>query len=159
MSVATLSAIEQTIRTRLLTFVPTSASTLAVLLGSTTSGAGSDGKLYIDAPPDGLTGFYAVMRLVDMPVTGLDGGAMIKAQCEVTIYGRPRSQASAVKRMGVVVMEAWKNYSYTEVSGRCLAARDIATAALIPYTDPADRDLVAFRLLLPFMATPSFLTG
>ena len=158
MSVATYANIEQSIRTRLLTFTPSSGSTLAVLLGSTTSGAGSSGKLYLDQPPDDVTGFYGVMRFVDLPVVGADGGGMVKGICEVILYGRPRSQGAAMKRMGSVVLEAWKDFSDTTAgSARCLYARDVTNAALIPYTDPNDRELLAWRALLPFMVTPSFL--
>lgn len=159
MSVASLVSIEQTIRTRLLTFTPLSGTTLATLIGSTTGGAGSSGKLYLSQAPDDVTGFYGVMRLIDMPQQGLDGGFMVRGLLELILYGRPRSQQSAVERMADIVTEAWNHYRYTEATGRCLVARDVTNRATIPYEAPADRELVAVRLLLPFMATPSFLTG
>lgn len=157
MSVASLAAIEQTIRTRLLTFVPSSGTALATLLGATTSGAGADGKLYVDQPAEDVTGFYGVLRLIDVPVAGFDGGSMIRGQAELVLYGRPRTQGRAVKLMGAVVLEAWQGFEYTEPSGRCLVARDASNAQMLFFQDPADRDLVAFRVLLPFMATPTFL--
>jgi hypothetical protein len=159
MSVVSTTSLERTARTRLLTFVPSSASTLATLLGSTASGAGSDGKLYLNQAPDDVTGFWGVMRLIDYSQQGTDGGFMVRGALEVMLYGRPRSQQSAVERMADVVTEAWNHYSYTEATGRCLVARDVSNRATVPYQAPADRDLVAVRQLLLFMATPSFLTG
>lgn len=154
MSVATITAIEQAIRTRLLTF---NSNALRTALGTAT-GAGSDGKLYIDQPPDSVTHPYGVMRFVDLPVTGVDGGAMVKGTLEVILYGRPRSQGSALKAAGAMVMEAWQGYTDTAAgNAQCLVARDASGMSLIPYTDPTDRELVACRLLLPFMVTPAFL--
>lgn len=158
MGVDTLSAIEQAMRTQLLTYVPSSGGTLSSRLGTAT-GAGSSGKLYIDQPPDSVTEPYGVMRFIEFPVTGLDGGAMVKGTLELIIYGRPRAQGSTIKAMGALVLEAWKNFRYTESSGRCLVARDATSMALVPYTDPADRELVACRLLLPFMVTPTFVAA
>lgn len=159
MSVVSTVSMLQTIRTRLLTFTPLGGVTLATLIGSTTSGAGSSGKLYLDQPPDDVTGFYGVMRVIDLPQQGLDGGFMVKGTLELMLYGRPRSQGSAVNRLADVATEAWNNYRYTESTGRCLVARDVTNRATITYEAPADRELVMVRLLLPFMATPSFLTG
>lgn len=161
MSTATTTSILQAIRTRLLTFTPSATSTLAVLLGSTTTGSGSDGKLFFNQAPDSITssGFWGILRLIDSQQDGFDGGAMVRGQCELILYGRPRSQQASVERMADVVMEAWRNWMYTETTGRCIAARDVTSRFAIPYEPPADRELVAIRLLLPFMATPTFLTG
>lgn len=159
MATTSTTSILQTIRSRLLTFVPSGSSTLATLLGSTSSGAGSDGKLYLVQAPDNITGFYGVMRVLDMPQEGLDGGAMVRGMVELILYGRPRSQQSAVERMADVATEAWTNWLYTEVTGNCIAARDVDNRiSMPPFGEPADRELVAVRLLLRFMATPSFLT-
>lgn len=159
MTTASTSAVLNTIRSRLLTFVPSGGSSLATLLGSTTSGAGSDGKLYLNQAPDSVTGFYAVLRLIDAPQVGLDGGFMIRGACELMLYGRPRSQQSAVERMADNVVAAWRDWVYTEATGNCIASRDVASRLVVPYLEPADRDLVAVRLVLNFMTAPSFLTG
>jgi hypothetical protein len=154
MSVATLTAVEQAIRTRLLTF---NSSALRTALGTAT-GAGSDGKLYIDQPPDAVAPPYGVMRFLDFPVTGVDGGAMVKGTLEVMLYGRPRAQGAALKAAGALVLDAWQAFSDTTAgNAQCLVARDAQGFTLIPYTDPADRELVVCRILLPFMVTPGFL--
>lgn len=161
MSTATITGVEQIARNRLLTFAPTGGGpTLATQLGSTASGAGSDGKLYTDQAPDSVTtsGFWAVMRVIDFPQQGFDGGFLVRFTLELIIYGRPRSQASAVKRMAATAIEAWNGWLYSEVGGH-VSATDVTSAFLIPYvSDPADRELVAFRLLLPGRCAPIFLT-
>lgn len=155
-STASWTAIEQIVRQRLLTYTPPTGSTLATRLGSTSTGSGSDGKLFFDQAPDNLTGLWAILRGLDTPVDGFDGGNLIRALYELTIYGRPRNQAAAVKGCAVVVQQAWKYYSYTEVGG-VLIADKMQNGFLIPYTEPADRELVAYRLLIPFRVAPSFL--
>jgi hypothetical protein len=155
MAVTTISAIEQAIRTRLLTF---NGNALRTALGTAT-GAGSTGKLYLDQPPDTVTHPYGVLRFVDLPVMGVDGGAMMKGTCEVILYGRPRAQAAALKAAGQLVLDAWQDFRDTTAgSASCLIAHDASSFALVPYTDPNDRELVACRILLPFMVTPGFLS-
>lgn len=153
MSVATFSAIEQAIRTRLLTY---NSNALRTALGTTT-GAGSDGKLYLDQPPDSVSYPFGVMRFIDLPVVGLDGGAMMRGTCEVILYGRPRAQGATLKEAGVMLLAAWRDFASTEGNARGLFARDAASVALVQYLDPNDRELVACRVLLPFMVTPDFL--
>lgn len=156
MSLASTQSILQEIRTRLLTFTPASGSTLATLLGSTTSGSGSDGKLFLNQAPDGITGFYGVLRLYDEFQQGMDGGFLLRCQAELILYGRPRAQQGAVERMADVVQQAWLWFDSTQVDGVLIADRTMSRMS-IPYEDPADRELVAIRLLLPFRVAPQYL--
>jgi hypothetical protein len=156
MSTASLLGVLQILRTRLLSFSPVSGSSLATLLGSTSSGAGSDGKLYLNQAPQDLTGFWGILRLIDAPQTGMDGGFLLRCTAELMLYGRPRSQQSAVERMADVAEQAWLNYSYAEISGVIITDR-ATNRFSVPFEEPADRELVAIRLLLPFRTTPRFL--
>ena len=146
-------------RNRLLTFSPSGGgTTLAVRLGSTATGSGSDGKLFRNQAPDNITGLWVVLRLIDLPVTGFDGGFMLKGTFEAIAYGRPRNQQAAVESCVDVMMEAWHDYAYTE-SGGHFSTFDPTGRFPIPYvSDPADRELVAVRVLLPFRCAPIFLT-
>jgi hypothetical protein len=160
MSTTSWVGVQQIIRTRLLTFVPTGGgTTLKVRLGSTVTGSGSDGKLFLNQAPDSVlsSGLWAVLRIIDAPLAGMDGGLMIRATAELMIYGRPRSSQSSVESCGDVIYEAWHNYRHGE-SGGVIIASDITNRFMIPYREPADRDLVALRLLLPFRCAPIFLT-
>lgn len=156
MSTATWTGVLQIARTRLLTYTPPTGSTLAVRLGGTSTGSGSDGKLFFDQAPDDLTGLWGVFRIIDAPVTGFDGRNLIRAQAELILYGRPRKMAAKVRACADVVCQAWKYYTYTETNGVFLTD-PITSRFTIPYTEPADRELVAERLLLPFRVAPSFL--
>lgn len=158
MSTASWTGVELIVRSRLLTFSPTGGgSTLAVRLGSTASGSGSDGKLFLEQAPDNLTGLWAVLRTIDAPTTGFDGGFMKKGTFELIVYGKPRNQMASVKACVDVVEEAWHNYLYTEAGGH-ISALDPSNRFSIPYAAPADRELVATRILLPFRCTPIFLS-
>jgi hypothetical protein len=158
MSTASWTGVELIARSRLLTFSPTGGgTTLAVRLGSTSSGSGSDGKLYLNQAPDSLTGLWAVFRIIDAPNIGFDGGFMIKATAELICYGRPRNQMAAVEACVDVCCEAWHDYHYQE-SGGHFSSMGPTNRFPIPYADPADRELCAVRVLLPFRVTPIFLT-
>jgi len=157
MSTASWTGCKAIIRNRLLTFAPTGGgTTLATRLGSTSTGSGSDGKLFHDQAPDKLTGLWAVMRIIDAPVTGFDGGFLVRATAELQIFGRPRQMAAQVEAAADVVMEAFNLWSYTEVGG-VLIADKVTNRFTVPYEEPADRELVQVRLLLPFRASPIFL--
>ena len=157
MSTASWTGVKSIIRNRLLTFSPTGGgTTLAVRLGSTSIGSGSDGKLWWDQAPDTTGSMWAIARIIDAPVTGFDGGYLVRATAELQLYGRPRKMAAQVESMADVVMEAWNLWSYTEVGG-VLIADKITNRFTVPYEEPADRELVAVRLLLPFRVSPIFL--
>jgi hypothetical protein len=156
MSTATTLAVLREIRNRLLTFAPMGGgATLKVLIGSTTSGSGSDGKLFLNQAPDNISGFWGILRLIDFPQTGFDGGFLIRGQAELILYGRPRKVQSDVERMADLVTEAWLHWA-TNASGH-ISATAIQSRFAIPYEEPADRELVAVRLVLPFRCIPSFL--
>ena len=157
MSTASWTGVLQIARSRLLTFTPPNAgTTLATKLGSTSTGSGSDGKLFLDMAPDDLTGLWAILRLIDAPVQGFDGGNLIRGQLELICYGRPRRMAAQVRACADTAQMAWKYYSYTETNGVFIADH-VTSRFTIPYAEPADRELVAERLLLPFRVVPSFL--
>jgi len=158
MSTASWTGCKHIIRNHLLTFTPTGGgTTLLVRLGATASGSGSSGKLFFDQAPDSITGFWSILRIIDAPITGFDGGFLIRATAELIFYGRPRSTQAQVEAMADVAMEAWHDFVYNEVGGH-LSATDVTNRFTVPYTEPADRDLVAVRLLLPFRCSPIFLT-
>lgn len=154
---STLGALN-VIRTHLLTYAPLAGGpTLATTLGATAAGSGTDGKMFLNQPPEDLTGFWAVLRLLDAPQGGMDGGFMLRCTTELILYAHGRKHQSTVERMADVVQEAWLRYSHTEVDGVLIADR-ITNRFSIPYeSDPADRALVAIRLLLPFRLIPQFL--
>lgn len=158
MSTASWTGVLQIIRSRLLTFAPTGGgTTLATRLGNTTTGSGSDGKLFLDMAPDNLTGLWAVLRIIDTPISGFDGGFLLKPTAEVIVYGKPRNQAASVRACVDVMVEAWHDYQYTEAGGH-LSTMDVTNRFTVPYVAPADREVVAERVLLPFRCSPIFLT-
>lgn len=159
MSTASWTGVQHIIRNRLLTFTPDGGGpTLRTLIGSTASGSGSDGKLFLNQAPDDLTGFWGVLRVIDAPVQGGDGGFMIKATAELILYGLSRKTQAQVEAMADTVMQAWRKWAYGEAGGTIVSS-EITSRFVIPYaSDPADREVVAIRLLLPFRCTPIFLT-
>jgi hypothetical protein len=156
MSTSSWSGVLQIVRNRLLTFTPASGSTLATLLGSTSSGSGSDGKLFVGQAPDNLTGAWGIIRIIDAPQQGFDGGFMIRATAELMLYQQGRRNQAAVERMADVATQAWLDWIYSE-NGAVIASERVASRFTVPYEEPADRELVAVRLLLPFRCVPQFL--
>jgi hypothetical protein len=135
-------------------------TTLAAMLGTAT-GAGSDGKLYLDEAPDGMAKPYGVMRLIDKRPQGDDGRYLSRGFVEVIFYDHDRSGHSTTPKQFVNacadrVEEAWLRW---EASGtdQTLRAGPIESRFTIPYTDPVDRSLKAVRLLLGFHVVPGHL--
>jgi hypothetical protein len=161
MATTSSDAVLAAIRTRLLTYAPVSGSTLAALLG-TLAGSGAGGKLYLGKAPDTVTHPYGVMRLIDQPNTGLDGGFMVKGLVELMFFDRPRASHPSTPRTLVNAMadraeEAWRKWSTYSGDG-AIMARAVESRFEVPYEEPADVELAAVRLLLPFTASPQYLT-
>ena len=154
----------KTARTRLLTFVPHAhpvlgAATLATRLGSTPSGAGATGKLYIDQSPDPGAYPYGIMRWPPSGLTGGDdGGYNIRRVIELQLYGYPRSSAGSISAMLDVVEQAWRDWCVLVVNDSIVAQRAYGRG-IVPYEAPADRELVCGRILLPLYSTPQYKAG
>lgn len=165
----------QTVRTALLSWEPlehpaTGLLTLGELLGADeveSDGDMDEARLYIDAPPEDVEFPYGLMRLLASRPQGDDAGYQLRGEIEVQLFGWPRSEsrdfggvelntAVAVSAMGDLVMQCWRDYVNTAV-GDTIVAQKISIRNNVPYTEPASRDLVQVRLLLPFYATPAFL--
>lgn len=158
-----------TVRTRLLTFVPlthpaTGTRTIAQLLGTAT-GAGSDGKMYKNAPPDPVSYPYSLIRNSSFP-NGDDGGYQIRGEIELEFFGFPRTQAAnfggvtlgtgvAISAMADIAEQAWRDYVALAVNDTLVAKR-IAIRNEVPFTNAADRELVLIRMRLPYYATPAY---
>jgi hypothetical protein len=159
-STASWTGILQLARTRLLTFVSISGgSSLATRLGATASGSGSDGKLFLDQAPDSVTssGFWGILRTIDEPPDGADGGLMLKGAFELQLFARGRTNAAAMRGMADLCVEAWHGWVHTEVGGH-ISSMGVTNRFMVPYeSDPADRELVQVRMLLAFRCTPMFL--
>lgn len=170
---ASTNRILVTIRTQLLTFVPlshvdTGTRTIATLLGSDASAP--DGRMYLDAAPDDGTYPYGVLRMVG-PIPGReDSGMQMSGFCELQLFDKPRSQARlyggvggvtllrpiALNAMADIATAAWRDFVLTAIDDTLVAQR-IRIRGEVPYSDPANRELVQVRMLLPFYCTPAFL--
>lgn len=150
-------------RTRLLTFVPNShpvqgTNTIASRLGTAT-GAGSDGKLYKNRAPDNISYPYGVMRFVGIFTGGDDGGYNIRGPIELQFYGYGASMEGLISSCMDVAEEAWRDWCVLAVNDSIVAQRSYGRAP-VPYeSDPADRELICHRILLPFYATPQYKAG
>lgn len=139
-SLATL----QTIRAHLLAW-NTNAVQTAI---GTASGAGSDGKLYIDQAPDAVSFPYGVLRILDRSQLGDDGGYAFRLEVELHLYHRPRVQLSALRGIADLCERALRGYR--DLTAGVIVSRNGLTRATILYEEPADRDLVCERLVCPF---------
>lgn len=142
----------QLIRRRLLSF---SGGVVTTALG-TLSGAGSDGKLYIDQAPDTVTYPYGVLRIADWRSEGDDGQFARRVVVELQLVTRPRSNASAIKSIAdncERAMRAWR-----DVDSGAVWTQQGMTRATVTYEEPADREVVMERLLIPLGVHPTLTT-
>lgn len=142
----------QAIRLHLLTW---NSGVIAAALGAF-AGAGSAGKLYVDQAPDTVTYPYGVMRAVDWRAEGDDGSYARRLQLELHLVHRPRGNASAIKAIAdnaERALRAWRDLT----SGAIVAQQGI-TRATVFYGEPADREVVLERLLIPLYVHATYLT-
>lgn len=149
---ASTEALVGLIRTRLLTFVPTTTSTLTTLLG---------GRLYYDqAPAAGSTTLYpyATYRLINRLETDGYAGMRESGDVELLLFGKPRgTQQWTVERCADVADEAllaWRDVS----AGLAFSRFRVRDSLPIP-PDPMDRDLVMVRCLYPVVLWPTYRTA
>lgn len=166
---ASTNRILETIRTQLLTFAPlshvdTGTRTIATLLGADASAP--DGRMYLDAPPDNVVYPYALLRMFGPTPGGDDSGFQMRGFCELQFFDKPRSQSRnyggvtllrpiALNAMADIATAVWRDFVLTAIDDTLVAQR-ITVRGDVPYTEPANRELVQVRMLLPFYATPNF---
>ena len=167
---ASSDRLAQTVQTRLLTFTPlshadTGTRTIATLLGNDASAPA--GRMYLDAAPDNVVYPYALLRLSGPIPRGDDGGFQMRGFFELQFFDKPRSQTRsyggvtllrpvALNAMADIATAAWRDFAITEIDDTLVAER-ITVRGDVPYTEPANRELVQVRMLLPFYCTPNFI--
>jgi len=130
-------ALEQAIRTRLLTFTPIDGTpTLATQLGS---------RLYIDEAPDNVTAPYAVLQIT-RPDNVEEGDAGFRRELQVllSLYGRNSAQRATLKSCADVAEEAL--YKWLDDTTGVLFTTGTGTDWLPPDPVPADRELITARV-------------
>jgi hypothetical protein len=153
-STASKVATLQVIRTRLLSYTPSSGQSGATRLGTLT-GAASDGKLYIGQAPDTVTYPYGVLRWLDWRQQGEDGGYLRRPIAELALFHRPRAQEAALQAIADQFERALRKW--TADAPDQLHVYDLSRQT-IHYEAPADRELVQERLLITCVANATYLT-
>ena len=143
------------IRTRLLTFVPMVGATLAVRLGTLAS-SGSDGKLYLMEAPENVTFPYAVMKPYGTGLSREDGKFSGQKQIEIQIYHTPRDMEATIRAMGDVIEQAWRHW--VDGGNGVVFATGKPERQTIKFEPPADREMIAERLVLSYVSYPLYLT-
>jgi hypothetical protein len=164
-STESTTGLEAVLRTRLLTFEPLDGSgTVASALGSTQTGAGSDGNLYWDRAPDNLDRIMAaqgdplrwgVLRLKNWrDIPGQSEGKL--TELEVMLYGRPRSQRATLQ--GVADRMDQAMVRWVDAESGVVAASTSTRNTLPPFKEPADADVVQVMLEYTLRVYPAYLT-
>jgi len=142
-------ALEQAVRTRLLTFAPADGTpTLGVQLGS---------RLYIDEAPDNITAPYAVLQIT-RPETAEEGDAGFRRELNVllSLYGRNSAQRATLKSCADVAEEAL--YKWLDSTTGVLFTTGTGTEWLPPDPVPVDRELITARVRATAYWYPDSLT-
>ena len=147
MSTVSTIAIAQEVRAQLLGFTP--------IDGSPTLATALSGQLWIEDAPDDAVAPYGVLRYRELSAGGADGDIRRVAQLELMLYSRPASTRAAIRQAGDVAEQAlhrWLNSTGELFVTECLVQ------PLPTYAAPADRELVAVRVLAQCYLYPRFLT-
>lgn len=165
MSTESTTALEATLRTRLLEFEPLGGGgSVALELGSTESGAGQDGNLYWDRAPDnldrlmsdlGLPLRWGVLRLKNRRRSDENPEREL-AELEVMLYARPRSQKAALEGIADRMDQAMRRYR--DMTSGVVACWGATRNTLPPFKEPADNDVVQIMLEYTLVLWPAYLT-
>lgn len=148
---ASTEAIVGLIKTRLLTFVPTTTSTLTTLLG---------GRLWYDQSPAAGSQTlypYATYRLTNRVETDGFAGMRETGDVEVLLFHKPRSKQWELERCADVADEAFLDWN--DVSAGIAFSRFRTRDTLPVPLESMDRDLVTIRLLFPVVLWPTYRTA
>ena len=149
---ASTQAIVTLIQQRLLTFVPTTTSTLTTLLG---------GRLYYDqAPAAGSVSPlypYATYRLTNRIETDGFAGMRETGDVEVLFFHKPREKQWELERCADVADEAFLDWNY--VAGGIAFSRFRTRDSLPVPLDGMDRSLITIRCLYPVALWPTYRTA
>jgi hypothetical protein len=79
---------------------------------------------------------------------------------ELLLYARPRAQAEALENIADVIDQAMKQFTSRDLtgSGGLAFSRGRRRDTLPPFSSPADRELVAIRMVFSLVLYPQFLT-
>lgn len=141
-------AVVQAIRTQLYNFQQSGTNSVSSSLGT---------RLYVNQPPDNVTFPYAVMRLVNQISNTEYRGDRQTASVEIMIYDRPRSNTSRAEGVADNIDGAMTRLRLQDADG-IMFGRSRLRDTIPPMTDPADREVVAIRLLYDIAMWPQFLT-
>jgi len=152
---ASTEAIVGLIRARLLTYVPSTTTTITTLLGS---------RLYYDqAPAAGSVTPkypYATYRLMNRLESDGYAGMRETGDIEVLFFGRPRGHPStglwAIERCADVADEALLDWNAVS-SGIAFSRFRVRDTLPLPL-DGMDRDLVTLRCVYPVVLWPTYRT-
>ncbi len=148
------SAIEVTLRNRLLTFDRLTGDRLNDLLGGTEDGSGTDGKLYRDKVPDNVTGPFGVMRLMNRRRDSENPQAEL-AELEVQFFVRGWGNRSTLNDAADAADEAMANYRSVTPEAGVIAAWAAKRSAMGPWREPADADVVQIMCVYTLRLWPA----
>lgn len=165
MSTASTTALEATLKERLLTFEPLGGgATVADALGRTPSGSGQDGALYWERPPDnidqtlknaGLPLQWGVLRLTNRRASDENAEREV-ADLEVMLFGRPRSRKAALEGIADTMDQAMRRYR--DAASGFLGCVGRTRTTLPPFAEPADNDVVQIMVTYTLVLWPAYLT-
>lgn len=154
MTTASTEDLYTQLRNRLLGYVPPAPLDVGWITLNTRLGgqAAGSGRLYKDAPPDDAAYPNGVMRIINR----LSLSERERADLEIVLYGRPRSQAVDIEGAADVCDQAMLNY--VDSSSGLTFSRERQRDTLEGPTDAADRELVQVRVVYSLKFYPVYLT-
>lgn len=152
MSTDSTSALEATLRTRLLTFVPLSGAGPVVDALGVSSGSGANGNLFWGRVPDNIdqriSGStdpfrWGVLRLKNRRAD-MENGERERMELEVMLFGRPWNQRVALETIADTMDAAMLRYRDADTG--LVFKQDRTRHSLPPFKEPADSDIVQIML-------------
>ncbi len=160
MTLDSTTALQTTLRTRLLTFAPLTGVSLADTLGNSVTGSGADGALFWDHCRDDITKLiprWGILRLQNW-VSGGDGQERQTGEMEVTFFGRPRStQRVTLELCADLCDQAMLRYEERTALG-LVGCWGRQRSTMPVFTSPADAEVHQIRCVYTLVLWPDFIT-
>ena len=146
MSTTSTANIWRTVRSRILGYQPPTGATLQTRLS---------GRLYYVQAPDNAPWPHGIGTL-RLPSSGAYNSERLDGELELMLYDRPRSKAEALEDMADVADQAMLRYA--DGSSGLVFSRERRRDTLPAFLPPADREVVAIRLVFQLVVWPLYLT-
>lgn len=153
----TSEGVKRALRNRILDFQPLDENGAPVGAPLRAAfGGGTNARFYLDRAPDNAAFPNAIARLMNQGRPGTYNGERIRADLEIMLFARDKSQAADLEAIADVIDQSMLRMR--DNSSGLMFSRGGERDTLPPAAEPEARGVVQIRLVYPLAIWPRYLT-